>query len=113
MSEEQVRGDYAGMKSYSQANLAQHKANCAPGNASFGVQVIKVIHDKLRRRRKVSLIELVGNVPAQGSELATLLKKRVFFAPCTDYWQGWKARLIVIGSLLCACKREREEPNCP
>ena len=56
-------------------DLTEHKADRVPGDAPLRVQVVQVVHDKLGRRRKIGLIELVGHVPAQRAEFPTLLKR--------------------------------------
>ena len=45
--------------------------------ASFWINVIKVVHDELSAGCEVSSVELIGNIPAQRTELATFLEDGV------------------------------------
>ena len=44
--------------------LSQHEADRVPRDAPLRVEVVEVIHDELRRRGKVRLVELVRDVPS-------------------------------------------------
>ena len=45
--------------------------------ASFRINVIKMVHDKLCAGCEVGSVELIGDVPPEGSKLAAFLKHRV------------------------------------
>lgn len=67
------------MKRYSGKNraglkrLTEHVAQTAPVHASLHVQVVQVVLHKLDAGGKICLVELVGDVPAERTELTTLL----------------------------------------
>ena len=55
-------------------HLSEHEANGVPRDTSLRIEIVEMVHDELSRRREVGLIELVGNVPPEGTELATFLQ---------------------------------------
>ena len=55
-------------------DLSEHEADGVPRDPALGVEVVEVVHDELGGGRKVGLVELVGNVPAEWPELAPLLQ---------------------------------------
>ena len=54
-------------------HLSQHVAHGVPGHALLQVHVVKMVLHKLHTGGEVSLVELVRDVPAQGTVLTTLL----------------------------------------
>lgn len=58
-------------------NFAQHVAQTAPVHPALHVHLVQVVLDELHAGRKVGLVELVRNVPAQGTKLASLLLEMV------------------------------------
>lgn len=58
-------------------HLAEHVAHGDPLNWRFGLEFVHVVLDKLDGGGEIGLVELVRNVPANRTELATLLHNRV------------------------------------
>ena len=53
--------------------LSEHEADGVPRDPSLGVEVVQMVHDELRGGRKVGLVELVRNVPAERSKFSSFL----------------------------------------
>lgn len=62
--------------SFLSVGLTQHIAQTAPVDSSLCVQLIQVILHKLDTRSEICLVELVWDVPAEGTKLTTLLKSK-------------------------------------
>lgn len=58
-------------------DLAQHVAQAAPVHPALHIHLVQVVLYKLHAGREVGLVELVRNVPAQRTKLASLLLKMV------------------------------------
>jgi len=54
--------------------LSQHVPQAAPVHSSLDVHIIQVVLHKLDTGCEISLVELVGNIPAKRTKFASLLK---------------------------------------
>lgn len=54
-------------------SLTQHVAQAAPVHCSLSVQAVQVVLHKLHAGGEVCLVELVGDIPAEGTILTALL----------------------------------------
>lgn len=54
-------------------DLTNHVDQGLPGDALLGIHLVQMVLDELNAGREVSLVKLVGYVPAQWTELAPLL----------------------------------------
>ena len=52
----------------------------------LGINIIEMVLDELHAGRKVSLVEFVRDVPAQGTELPSLLDGSVQEGHCVKHW---------------------------